>query len=149
MTEEINGTLARRTPVHLWIVGAISLLWNFGGIFDYLATQLELDFYLSQFTPEQLEYFHSFPAWAVAGWAFGVWGAFAGSVLLLFRSKWAVCAFGASIAGMVVSTVYSFGFSNGAEMMGPGSAIFMAAIWVIAFALLFYAFAMKKRGVLR
>jgi hypothetical protein len=50
---------------------------------------------------------------------------------------------------MVVSTVYSFGFSNGAEMVGPGSAVFMATIWVIAFALFFYAFAMKKRGFLR
>ena len=149
MTQEIDGTAVPRTPIHLWIVGAISLLWNFVGIFDYLATQLELEFYLSQFTPEQLEYFQSFPAWGVAGWAFGVWGAFAGSVLLLFRSKWAVCAFGASIAGMIASTVWSLGFSNGAEMMGTGSAIFMAVIWVIAFALFFYARAMKKQGVLR
>lgn len=149
MTPEIDGTAVPRTPIHLWIVGALSLLWNFVGIFDYLATQLELEFYLSQFTPEQLEYFQSFPAWSVAGWAFGVWGAFAGSVLLLFRCKWAVCAFGASIAGMIVSTVYSFGFSSGTEMMGSGDAIFMAVIWVIAFALFFYARAMKTQGVLR
>jgi len=149
MTDSTNDTAVARTPAHLWIIGVVSLLWNFVGAFDYLATQLKLDFYLSQFTPEQLEYYHSFPAWAVAGWAFGVWGAFTGSILLLFRSKWAVCVFGASIAGMIVSTVFTFGFSNGAEMGGPGSAIFMAAIWVIAFALFFYAFAMKKRGVLR
>lgn len=149
MTDSTNDTAVPRTPIHLWIVGVLSLLWNFMGVFDYLATQFELEFYLSQFTPEQLEYVHSYPAWAVAGWAFGVWGALVGSVLLLLRRKWAVCVFGASIAGMVVSTVYTFGFSNGAEMSGPGSAIFMAVIWVIAFALFFYSFAMKKQGVLR
>ncbi|MEE4273872.1 MAG: hypothetical protein V2I67_19500 [Thermoanaerobaculales bacterium] len=149
MTTE-NGEMSPvRTPIHLWIVGVISLLWNFVGVFDYLATQFKLEFYLSQFTPEQIAYYQSFPAWGVAGWAFGVWGAFAGSILLLFRCRWAVCAFGVSILGMVVSTICSFGFSNGLEMMGPGSAVFMAVIWIIAFALFFYALSMRKRGVLR
>ena len=138
----------RRTPVHLWIVGVLSLLWNAMGAFDYLATQLKADFYMSQFTPEQLEYFYAYPAWAVAGWAFGVWGALAGSILLLARSRWAVWAFGVSIAGMVVSTVYSLALSNGAEMMGSGAVVFTAVIWVVAIFLLVYACRQAKAGVL-
>ena len=74
-----------KAPVHLWIVGIVSLLWNAMGVFDYLATQLELESYMSQFTEEQLAYFYGFPAWSVAAWAFGVWGAVAGSVGLLDR----------------------------------------------------------------
>jgi len=70
-----SGRGARvRTPVHLWVVGVLALLWNAMGAFDYLATQFKLEFYVKQFTPEQLSYFYGFPAWAVAGWAFGVWG---------------------------------------------------------------------------
>jgi len=149
MKTETAGANPVRTPIHLWVVGVISLVWNFGGVFDYLATQLELDVYLSQFTPEQIAYYQSFPAWGVAGWAFGVWGAFAGSILLLSRCRWAVCAFGLSILGMVVSTICSFGFSNGLEMMGPGAAVFMAVIWIIAIGLFLYALTMKQRGVLR
>ena len=46
-----------RTPMHLWIVGVLALLWNFMGAFDYLATQLKLESYMSNFTQEQLDYF--------------------------------------------------------------------------------------------
>ena len=46
-----------KTPVHLWIVGALSLIWNAVGAFDYAATQYRIESYMSQFTAEQLEYF--------------------------------------------------------------------------------------------
>ncbi len=94
------GAERARAPVHLWIVGVVALLWSLTGAFDYLATQLKLDFYMSQFTEEQLDYFYGFPAWAVAGWAFGVWGGLAGAVGLLLRRSWAVWAFAVSLAGL-------------------------------------------------
>ena len=137
-----------KTPVHLWIIGVVSLLWNAMGAFDYLATKLRLDFYMSQFTPEQYEYFLAFPAWMVIAWAFGVWGSFFGSLSLLLRKSWAVWLFGASIAGLAVSTLYNFVLSNGAEIMGSQGMIFTGVIWVIALLLFFYARAMDKRGVL-
>jgi hypothetical protein len=146
---ERNVGAKARTPVHLWIVGVLSLVWNFMGVFDYLATQLDAEFYLSQFTPEQLSYFQSFPAWMVAGWALGVWGAFAGSIGLLLRQRWAVWAFAVSIAGMVVSSIYSFGLSDGAEVMGSGSVVFTVVIWVVAILLLVYARTQARNGVLR
>jgi hypothetical protein len=45
-----------RIPAHLWVVGALSLLWNAVGAFDYTATQMRLESYMSQFTPQQLDY---------------------------------------------------------------------------------------------
>ena len=90
-------------PRHLWIVGVLSLLWNAFGAMDYVLTNTNNEAYLSQFTPEQLAYFIDFPAWTTAAWALGVWGALAGSVLLLMRSRFAVHAFGVSLAGMAVS----------------------------------------------
>ncbi len=33
-----------RTPVHLWIVGVLALLWKGMGAFDDLATQMRPDF---------------------------------------------------------------------------------------------------------
>jgi hypothetical protein len=134
--------------VHLWIIAVLALLWNLMGAFDYLATKLELEFYMSQFSPEQLAYFYGFPAWAVAGWAFGVWGAVAGSAGLLLRRKWSVWAFAVSLAGMLVSSIYTLGLSEGAAMMGAGGVIFTAVIWVVAIFLLVYARAMANRGVL-
>lgn len=143
----MNGTTGK-TPRHLWIVGILAVLWNAIGAFDYTATELRLESYMSQFTPEQLAYFYGFPAWAVATWAIAVWGALLGSIGLLLRRRWAVWAFGVSIAGMVLTAVYSFALSDGLAMMGQGAVMFTAVIWIIAFALFFYARAMARRGVL-
>jgi hypothetical protein len=138
-----------RVPWHLWMVGAASLLWNGFGAFDYVMTQTGNADYLAQFEPEQLAYFEGFPAWAVATWALAVWGGVLGSVLLLVRSKWAAPAFLVSLVSMAANTVYTFVLSDGMEMMGAGGAAFSAVIFVIALALLLYARAMARAGVLR
>jgi len=137
-----------KAPVHFWIIAIISLLWNAMGAFDYLATKLRLDFYMSQFTPEQMEYFYGFPAWMVAAWAIGVWGSFLGSLALVLRKKWAVFLFGASILGLAVSTVYNFILSDGAEAMGSGAVMMTGVIWIIVLFLFFYSRAMASRGIL-
>lgn len=139
---------SHQVPVHLWIVGVVSLLWNAMGCFDYLATRLQLDFYMSQFTEAQLEYFYSFPAWMSVFWALGVWGALLGSLALLFRSRWAVGLFAVSLLGMIVSTIHMVFLSDGMEVMGTGGAIFSAVIFVIGVLLLVYARRMHARGVL-
>jgi hypothetical protein len=146
--EMYAGEARRQTPVHLWIVGVLALLWNLMGAFDYVATQFKIDFYMSQFTEDQLAYFYGFPVWAVSGWAFGVWGAVAGSIGLLMRRKWAVWGFAVSLAGMLVSSIYTLGLSEGAAMMGSGGVIFTVVIWAAAIFLLVYARAMANRGVL-
>ncbi len=148
MSELKAGGSRRRTPVHLWIVGILSLLWNMMGAFDYLATELKLDFYMKQFTEAQLAYFYGFPAWAVSGWALGVWGAVAGSIGLLLRQKWSVWAFAVSLVGLVVNSIYTLGLSNGAEIMGGGGFIFTAVIWVVAILLLCYSRKQTTAGVL-
>jgi len=136
------------TPLHLWVVGALSLLWNAFGAFDYLATHLRLEFYMSNFSQQQLDYFYSFPAWMSVFWALGVWGAVFGSIALLARSRWAVGLFAVSLLGMVVSTVYSLFLSDGLEVMGQEAAIFSAVIFIVAVLLLVYARRMRARGVL-
>lgn len=137
-----------KTPVHLWIVGLISLLWNAMGAFDYSATELRLEFYMAQFTQEQLDYFYGFPAWSIAAWAIAVWSSLLGSIGLLLRKRWAVWLFGLAIAGLAITTLYNLQ-SNGFELMGDGAAAFTAVIWVIALFLLFYSRKMAGRGVLR
>ncbi len=49
---------------------------------------------------------------------------------------------------MAVSTIYTFGVSNGAEMMDSGAVVFTVVIWVIYILLLVYAWSQAKRGVL-
>jgi hypothetical protein len=140
-----------KTPVHLWIVGVISLLWNFGGVYDYVMTEMGNADYLAMFTPEQRAYFENFPAWMVAFWALGVWGAFAGSILLLFRSRHAMMAFALSILGLAVNTVWQFGLSgiDIGKIFGGMPMIMTALVWASCIFLLWYATRQRAAGVLR
>ncbi len=143
------NTAKQKTPIHLWVIGILALLWNLVGAFDYAATQLRLESYMSQFTTEQLDYFYGFPAWMDAAWAIAVWGSLLASLLLLLRKSWAVSLFGIALVGLAVSTIYNFVLMNGAEVMGEAAVMFTGVIWVIALLLFFYARAMDNKGVLR
>lgn len=149
MSQVALGTVgAARRPIHLWVVGILSLLWNAFGVFDFLAMQLRLDFYVAQLTGEQLAYFDAFPGWMVAVWAAGVGGAFAGSVGLLLARAWSVWMFAVSLGALVVSSIYNFGLRDGAEVMGTAGLAMSAVITVVALALLVYSARQKNKGVL-
>ncbi|KTE26449.1 MULTISPECIES: hypothetical protein [unclassified Sphingopyxis] len=144
-------TEVRKTPVHLWIVGVVSLLWNAVGAFDYTMTKMQNPEYLAAFTPEQQAWFASFPLWANIGWALGVWGSVLGSLLLLARSRHAVSAFAVSLVGLAISCIYQFGLHYGdlMRLFGTFPMIFTAIIWVILIALFVYARKQAAAGVLR
>lgn len=137
------------TPWHLWVVGGVSALWNLGGVSSYMATETgNLDAF--GMPPDLHSYFYSFPTWAVAFWAIGVWGCFFGSLALLLRSQWAVPLFGISIVGLMGTTFYQQILSDmPAELQTMGQTFFAVAIWVITIALFIYANKMKAGGVLR
>jgi hypothetical protein len=131
-------------------VGVVSALWNAMGVTDYLMTQTRNQAWLSQMTPDQIAWFDRAPIIAHASWAFGVWGALAGSLLLLARSRHAVTAFIVSLAGLAVNTGYQFTAPMPSGHMDSASMLaFHAAIWAVAIGLLVYAIRMRRRGVLR
>ncbi len=139
-----------RMPRHLWVVGILSLVWNAFGAFDYTMTQTRNEAYLAQFTAEQIAYFTSFPAWMTLFWALGVWGALLGSLLLFARSRYAVAAFGMSLIGLAVSSIYQHLVADMPEdLMGAGAKAVTIAIWIVAIFLIAYASHMRRRGVLR
>ena len=146
----MQQAVSARTPAHLWIVGALSLLWNGFGCYDYLMTNLRNQAYLSQFTADQLAYFDSLPAWLTAFWALGVWGGLAGSILLLMRSRHAVLVYGLSFIGAVVGLGYQMFMTAMPASMKEGMMGMMPwVIILIAAFLLWYAWNAQKKGLLR
>ncbi len=140
---------SNQTPWHLWLVGIIALLWNAIGALDYYMSQTKNEAYMSMFTPEQLEFFYSFPPWSIALWAIAVWGGLLGSILLLFRKRAAVPVFLISLICMVINTIYIYGFTNGMEVMGdPLSLIFSVVIFIVAVFLYFYSKKLSSRNIL-
>jgi hypothetical protein len=148
-------TAPTRTPVHLWIIGAVALLWSGFGAYDYLMTRLRNTDYLASAMPGvdprvALAWVDAFPIYAQIGWGLGVWMGLLGSVLLLARSRWAVGAFGLSLLGAVLGLGYQIVAAPplpGAE--GPMYTVMPYVIILVALGLFLYARAMEHRGVLR
>jgi hypothetical protein len=139
-----------RAPWHLWVVGVLSLVWNSIGAFDFVMTETRNAGYLSALKPEQREYYFGFPIWVVAAWGVAVWGGVLGSLLLLLRRRLAAPLFLASVAGMILTDIYTFVLSDGMKINGgAGIAVFSAVIFAIGIFLLAYAGRMCRRGVLR
>jgi hypothetical protein len=138
-----------KAPWHLWAVGIISLLWNAMGSVDYTMTHMHNADWLANMTAEQIAWVDAFPVWATSSWALGVWGAVAGSLLLLMRSRFAVHAFAVSLLGLVGSHFYQY-TSNAPAGLNTGSGtIFAALLAIVALALLLYARNMRARGTLK
>ncbi len=119
------------------------------GALDYVMTETKNETYMSGFTQEQLAFFYGLPAWVVAAWAIGVWGAVVGALLLLARRRLAVGVFLASLMGVIVTTFHNYVLSNGMDVSGDLFSLgFAAVIFLVALGLFLYARAMRRRGIL-
>ena len=152
----MQQAVAARTPVHVWIVGILSLLWGCFGAYDYLMTKMRSTDYIASVMPgvdpnAALAWIEDMPFYVQFGWGLGVWMGLLGSILLLMRSRWAVWSFGLSLVGAVVSLGYQIALAppmpGGAE-----SAVMKVVPFVIiavCIALFLYARAQAAKGVLR
>jgi hypothetical protein len=152
----MQQAVSARTPAHLWIVGALSLIWNCFGAYDYTMTKTQGAKYIATTMPgvdanAALAWIDGMPIYAQVGWAMGVWLALLGSILLLMRSRWAMWSFGLSLLGAVLSLGYQMVLAP--PMPGatesPMMKIMPIVILFIAVALFLYARAIEKKGVLR
>ena len=135
-----------KAPWHLWVVGILTLLFNAMGVMSYMMTELGKLEDLGM-TADQIAFMESYPTVAIAFWALGVWGAFAGSLLLLLRSKWAFAAMVVAMIGLVGTTVFNYMILDvPASMQAPALDV---AIWVVTTFLLIYTSRMKRAAVLR
>lgn len=145
-----------KTPVHLWIVGVLALLWNAFGCYDYLMTKTRNLDYFRSMAPDSdpqamLAWVEAFPIYAQFGWGLGVWGGLAGAVLLLMRHRWAVLALGLSLAGAILGLGYQIvAAPPPPPPMNEGAMALMPwVIIAIAAALYYYARRQQRSGVLR
>lgn len=145
-----------KAPWHLWVLGLVSLLWFAGGAIDYVMMKTANADYMAAASESSgvpvetiAAYFAAYPLWATVVWALGVWGAVAGGVLLLLRSRFAYHAMLISLFGLVMSTVYSFISDMPADMATPFFWVFSALIWLSVIGIAFYAKRMTASGILR
>ena len=145
-------TDTKNVPWHLWVVGVVSLLWNSYGGYDFVMSLTKGEAYMraSGMSDAMIAYYNAMPTWMYGPWVLGVWGAVAGSILLLLRSRFAVHAFALSLIGALVSLLYGLVIDKAPPP--PPEMAAMAympyVIVVIAAFLAWYAWTMNKKGVL-
>jgi hypothetical protein len=84
----LSDTLARpRAPVWLTAAALGGIGWNVFGIAQFAnsVTATEASLIASGLTPEQASVMAAYPGWMTGAFAIGVFGGFAGSILLLLR----------------------------------------------------------------
>ena len=152
----MNLNAVAKTPWHLWVIGIVATLWNAGGAYDYTMTQTRNMDYLGMAADNagipldtMVGYYTGFPAWADAMWAIGVWGALAGSILLLLRSRFAFHLFALSLIGLIGTTIYTLSADMPPELATTATWVFTAAIWLSIILLMIYSKRMTAAGVLR
>ena len=146
---EAQGTKTQGRPWHLWLIGIIGGLWSAVGVMSFMLTQMKVEAVMSQYPQQQREYFESFPWWAVAFWAVGVFGGVIGCLLLLLRNRLALHALLASAIGAIVVNLGGLFFLGGMEVMGGTSELALTLFPVLVAAFLaYYARAMNRKGVL-
>ena len=146
---EAQGTKTPGRPWHLWLIGIIGGLWSAMGVISFMLTQMKVEAVMSRFPPQQREYFESFPSWAVAFWAIGVFGGVIGCLLLLRKNRLAFHALLASLIGAIVPNLGGLFLLGGMEVMRETGGLGLTVLPVIFSAFLaYYARAMSKKGVL-
>jgi len=146
---EAQGTTTPGRPWHLWLIGVIGGLWSAIGVVSFVLTQMNVEAVMSRFPPQQREYFESFPLWAVAFWAIGVFGGVIGCLLLLLKNRLAFPVLLASVIGAIVYNLGGLFLLGGMEVMGGTSEMSLTVIPIFFAAFLaYYARAMSKKGVL-
>jgi hypothetical protein len=145
---EAQATKTPGRPWHLWLIGIIGGLWSSMGVVSFILTQMNVEAVMSRFPPEQREYFQSFPSWAVAFWAIGVFGSVIGCLLLLLKNRLAFHVLLASVIGATVSSLGGLLLLGGMEVMGTNEVALTVIPIVFSAVLAYYARTMSKKGVL-
>ncbi|WP_102144994.1 hypothetical protein [Mycobacterium hubeiense] len=141
----------RSAPWHLWVVGALFVLLNCGGVYDFvMALSENADYFRSQYyNSEQIQYFTDYPLIPAIFWAVGVWGGLLAAILLLLRSRWALPVAAAGLAGQVFLDILTFGFRDRWQVLGPRLALFDLGVLLLTAVFVIYCRSLSSRGVLR
>ena len=140
-----------KTPRHVWLVGAIAVVFNSIGLFDFVMSMSRGADYMASvgMTPDQIAHYQEMPSWMTVVWAVGVFGAFLGSIFLLLRRKLAFLVFSLSLAAFLVNLLYTYVLTNGGAVMGQQMAITSAVITGMLVFFGWYSRFMAARGVFR
>jgi hypothetical protein len=131
-----------------WVIGVVTLVWNIMGAMNFVV-QMNTDM-VAGMPDTHRAIIESRPAWATAGFGFGVFGGTLGCLLLLLRKSAAKYLFMASLLGVIVTMVHTLRVANSEIDFGPFEVSMMIVMPLLVAALLvWYSKHAESRGWIR
>ena len=97
-----------------WVIGAVTLIYNVAGVINFF-TQMNADTVAAMPEPYRA-IIEDRPAWATGAFAVAVFGGALGCLLLLLRKSAAYYVFIASLLGVIVTNIHTFGIAGSTEI---------------------------------
>ena len=135
-----------RTPKWLYLVAALALIWNALGCMAFVQQAMLSDAQIDALPAAGAALYRGMPMWATIAFAAAVFGGATGSLALLFRQRFALILFTASLLGVLLQMFHLFILARGVEVLGAGALTMPGMIIVVAFALVWLARTAARRG---
>jgi hypothetical protein len=135
-----------KAPWHLWVVGILSVLWNGAGTATIMAAQFGA---YPDLPADEAAYYAAQKLWFVAVTDFALLGGVLGGAALLLRSRWAATLFALSLVAIAITNGYDLAVGTSRMFTNATTVVVTCLIWILAILQLWYAAAMRGRGVLR
>lgn len=140
-----------KTPWHLWVMGLFFIFIFANGVYDYfMMLGHNVDYYNSKHYGEAVvKYFTNYPKLCLLFYTLNVFCGLISSILLLFKTKWAMrCAF-VSAVSMICLDILTYTFRNRWNVFGTAISVFDIALLLMTCGFFFYCRVLTKRGVLK
>ena len=106
MNDATNDQATGRVHWSFWVIGVIALLWNIGGVANFIVQVMNADM-LDSYRESERAIIEGRPMWATVSFAVAVFGGALGCLLLLLRKSAAFYVFVTSLLGVIVTMVHS------------------------------------------
>lgn len=133
-------------PVHLWVVGVLSLLWNAAGAYTIIMAQAGK---LPTMNPDEIAYYEAQSAWFVIVTDIALVSAIVAAISLLLRSRAAVEMYLLSFIAIVITNTYDLVAGTSRAFANHGALVVTGIIVLLALLQFYYSRKMLKRKVLR
>ncbi len=134
------------TPWHIWPIGILALLWNGAGAYTIMLAQAGR---MPGLSADEAAYYAAQATWFITLTDLALISAICAALTLLLRSRWAVPLFMLSILCIGITAAWDLGAGTSRMFSSQAALIATLVIWLLAGLQLWYALAMRKRGVLR
>jgi len=144
----MNDETVGRVHWSFWAIGAVTLIWNVMGVINFFM-QMNADA-LASFPESHRAIIEGRPAWATGAFAIAVFGGALGCLLLLLRKSAAYYLFIASLLGVIVQLIHTFGIARSTINFNPLDILMIILMpLVVAAFLIWYSKRAESKGWIR